>query len=346
MPRKPEPYLRKQTNSWYCSIKGRQISLGRTKEAAFEKFHELMAKQDQVQDEISTLYALSQVYLDWCETNRKSGTYQNQRRYLASFIEAVGKRLRPSQLKRHHVRSWYESLNVTTTSQNDAASTVQRMLNWAVDQEYLTRNPVAGMRKPKRKRRDVFYTPDQWKAIRARANAAVGDLLDILFWTGCRPIEARSIEGKHLHEDLAIFPAEESKGETEPRVIFLIPEAKKLLESKLEQHPQGPLLRNTRGRAWTKDSIQCALTRISKAVGFRVIAYGVRHSYATNALTRGGVDPISVAHLMGHKDTAMVSRVYSHIAKNPEFLRCQAKKAAIGSESASDGNGERLNANS
>ena len=32
--------------------------------------------------------------------------------------------------------------------------------------------------------------------------------------------------------------------------------------------------------------------------------------------------------LMGHRDTTMVSRVYSHIAKNPDFLRKQAVKAA------------------
>ena len=73
--------------------------------------------------------------------------------------------------------------------------------------------------------------------------------------------------------------------------------------------------------------MKCATTRITKKVGFRVIAYGARHSYATNALTQGGVDPVSLAHLMGHKDTAMVSRVYSHIAKNPDFLRQQANKA-------------------
>jgi len=41
----------------------------------------------------------------------------------------------------------------------------------------------------------------------------------------------------------------------------------------------------------------------------------------------GGVDPISVAHLMGHRDTSMVAKVYSHIAKNPEFLRKQARAA-------------------
>ncbi len=46
MPRPSKPCFRKQTKSWYCSIQGRQISLGKDREEAFEKFHSLMANQD------------------------------------------------------------------------------------------------------------------------------------------------------------------------------------------------------------------------------------------------------------------------------------------------------------
>jgi site-specific recombinase XerD len=68
------------------------------------------------------------------------------------------------------------------------------------------------------------------------------------------------------------------------------------------------------------------LNRISEKVGFRVIAYGARHSYATNALIRS-VDTVSLSHLMGHRDTRMVSN-YAHLAQNIEFLRKQAQNAA------------------
>lgn len=327
MPRQPKPYLRKQTGSWYCSIDGRQIPLGKDRESAFLRFHELMSDCTQVRAEQFTLYELSQVYLDWCQANRKSGTYTNQKRYLKQFIGSVGKRLRPSHLKVHHVTKWHEGLNCNSTSQNDAVSTVQRMLNWAVEQEYLQRNPIKGMKKTKRKRRDIFYTSEQWKKIREYAKQPFADFLDFLFLTGCRPLEARTVEAQHLHKDLVIFPADESKGELEPRVIYLAPEARCMLERLSEKFPVGPLFRNSKGRAWTKNAIVLRMNRISKKVGFRAIAYGARHSFATNALTEGGVDPISVAHLMGHRDTSMVSRVYSHLAKNPQFLRQQAALA-------------------
>lgn len=319
MARPSKPFFRKQTKSWYCSIGGRQISLGKDRNTAFKKFYELMGEREQISKELATLYELSQAYLDWCEANRSPATY--------GFIESTGRRLRTAQLRIHHVVKWYEGLGVGSTTQGNAVSIVQRMLNWAVEQEYIARNPVKGMRKPKRKRRDVFFTPEQWRRIREHATGPLIDFLDFLYLTGCRPLEARLLEDRHIHSDLVIFPADESKGENEPRVIYLVPQAKAILCRLKERHTTGPLFRNSRGNPWTKDAIKCRLTRISKKVGFRVIAYVARHSFATNALTEGGVDPISVAHLMGHRDTSMVSRVYSHLAKNPQFLRQQAALA-------------------
>ena len=133
--------------------------------------------------------------------------------------------MRPAQLKVHHVTKWHESLGVGSRTQNDAVKIVQRLLNWSVEQDYISVNPVRGMKRPKRQRRDIFYTHDQWKQIRRHANGPLVDLLDFLYMTGCRPQEARTIEARHVKDDLIIFPADESKGEREPRVIYMIPEA-------------------------------------------------------------------------------------------------------------------------
>ena len=332
MPRPSKPYLRKQTKSWYCSIGGKQIPLGKDRETAFEKFHALMADRTRVRGEVNTLYDLSQAYLDWCLAKRKPATYERHRDFLKRFIGKVGKRLRPAQLRSRQVTEWAEGLGVGPSTQNDAIGIVQRMLNWAVEQEHLDRNPIQGIRKPKRRRRDVFYTPQQWALIREQANGPLVELLDFLHVTGCRPIEARTIEARHVHGDLVIFPAAESKGEAEPRVIYLTPEARSILQPLIDERPTGPLFRNSRGAPWTKDAVRCRLRKISKKVGFRVIAYGARHSFATNALA-AGVDSTAVGHLMGHKDTTMVHRVYGHLTKNPDFLRRQAQRA-IGQEEA------------
>ena len=329
MARKSKPFFRKQTQSWYCTINGHQISLGKTKTIAEDEFHRLMTDRDSIGAEMTTLYALSQRYLTWVEQHRKRTTYDKHLYYLKSFIASVGKRLKIGQVKQHHLTKWTDAhSNWSDNVGNDAISIVQRMLNWAVEEGFLRYTPLPKVRKPRRQRRDVVYTSDQWRQIRDAATGPLVDFLDFLYATGCRPKEARIVERKHVHDDLIIFPADESKGEKEPRVIFLSPEAKKIIDRLIELRPEGPLFRNSQGNPWKKDAIKCRLNRMSKVLGFRVIAYGARHSFATNALTTGGVDPISLSHLMGHKDTAMVSRVYSHLSKNMDFLRQQAAKAS------------------
>ncbi|GAB5406845.1 MAG: hypothetical protein Aurels2KO_50760 [Aureliella sp.] len=327
MPRKSEPYYRKAQKRWVATIDGRRVTLGENKKEAFEKFYKLMGNKASVQLEVNTLYELSQSYLDWVETNRASSTYDKHRFYLESFIGHVGKSTRIASLKPHHITKWTNKPSWGDTSRHDAITVVQRMLNWAVDEGYLPNSPIGKIKKPRQKTREIVYTPDQWQKIRGHTSDCFADLLDFLWLTGCRPQEARSIEARHINEDLVIFPPDESKGETNSRVIFLPPQARTIIDRLKLEHPNGTLFRNSRGRAWTKDSVKCRLTRISKLVGFRIIAYGARHSYATNALVNS-VDPISLAHLMGHRDTSMISKVYSHVAKNVEFLRMQAVAAA------------------
>ena len=129
-----------------------------------------------------------------------------------------------------------------------------------------------------------------------------------------------------MHGSLIIFPPDQSKGETDARVIHLIPEAKALINKQIGINPNGPRFLNSRGVPWTKDAIKSRLTRISTKVGFRVIAYGARHSFATNALIRA-VDTVSLSHLMGHKSTRMINN-YAHLAHNLDFMKLQARNAA------------------
>lgn len=55
--------------------------------------------------------------------------------------------------------------------------------------------------------------------------------------------------------------------------------------------------------------------------------YLLRHSWATHALERG-VDALTVAVLMGHRDPSTLAKVYQHLAHNPEYLLEQARRAA------------------
>jgi len=51
-----------------------------------------------------------------------------------------------------------------------------------------------------------------------------------------------------------------------------------------------------------------------------------RHSFATRAL-KNRVASLTVSVLLGHRDTRMVSRVYGHLEKDPQFLLDELKRA-------------------
>lgn len=179
MGRPPKVWCRKQTGTFYCTINGQRVCLGQDREAADRKFHDLMARPQDARQQGTTLYGLCQLFLDWVEANRAKGTYYSSKLYLRSFIDQVGKRMKVGDLKPYHVCDWYEGLRkeptkaeiaaaeaagkkaigkkITTTSQNDAASAVSRMLNWAVERGHIDFNPIATLKRPKRQRRDVCY---------------------------------------------------------------------------------------------------------------------------------------------------------------------------------------------
>lgn len=236
------------------------------------------------------------------------------------------------KLRPLHITKWMDQHpDWTDTTRNDAISIVQRPFNWAVRQGQVDRNPIAQLEdKPSRQRRDVVYSPEDWQIVMKHVRPGpFHDLLTFLWETGCRPLEARRLETRHvdLNNGVVVFPVSESKGKKQQRVIFLNDAARSILERLCSENPTGPVFLNSRGNPWTKDSIKCRLDRLRKRTELPVLcAYGIRHSYATEGL-KNGVDPISLAALMGHSDVSMIAKTYQHLSKNPEFLRKQARKA-------------------
>ena len=132
--------------------------------------------------------------------------------------------------------------------------------------------------------------------------------------TGARPQETLHVEARHV--DLKnlrwIFPASETRTGRLPRVIYLNAEALEITKRLALLHPTGKLFRNTRGKPWTADAVNCRFATVQKKLGKRYSLYALRHSWATKAL-QNGVDPITVAVLMGHSDPTMLAKHYQHL---------------------------------
>jgi integrase len=74
-------------------------------------------------------------------------------------------------------------------------------------------------------------------------------------------------------------------------------------------------------KKWQKDEVTLA-----RELGTKYHLSAFRKGFATEAL-KAGVDTVTVAHLLGHRDASMVSRVYGHVQQDPEHMAAAAKRA-------------------
>jgi len=116
---------------------------------------------------------------------------------------------------------------------------VRRAYAWGKRKKYVRHSPVDDLEdKPKRRRREVVYTPDQWdKILVCVKDQCFRDLLESMAETGCRPKEARCLEARHidLKNEVAVYQPSETKTDSY-RVIFLTDKTKEICQRLCELH--------------------------------------------------------------------------------------------------------------
>lgn len=329
MARTPKPWWWKARQEWAVTIGGKRYRLGTDREKAMEEFHRLMASGRQVATAAAADY-LNQIlrdFLGWVHREKATKTYRIYYGYISSFDDRWPG-LRLSELRPRHVESWLADHVWGPTSRNKAIGTISRALNWASRQGYGA-NPIAAMERPTPKNRvDTLSLGEFATILRHTRDRRFREFLTFCWDCGCRPQEGRAIESRHV--DLAhqrcVLPTGESKGKHRARAIYLAtPRAARIVARLMAQHPAGPLFRNTWGTPWNCASVYGRLQRMDQYIGRRIRAYTLRHTWITRQL-KAGVDSHVVASLAGHANTAMIDKVYSHVADDPAFMLEAARR--------------------
>ena len=321
-------------------------------------------------------------FLDWCEGNKAVRTYSWYRENIQRFAEALPRGLKVAELKPFHVTKAMEPYaHWANNTKHDFISAIKRAFSWALDEELIDRNPLVRVKKPSREAREFAVQPEEYaEIIDTIAEPNFRDLLEMAWETGSRVQELRKIEARFFDAATSriIFPPKEAKGKKYYRVIYLPTRAREIIARLVETRPEGPLLTNATGKAWTKDAINGAFCRLQLALGRKEMAKrglafarpgrfkksGVdpekladareshhaavkcwqadeqklarelgtkyhlgafRKGFATEAL-KAGVDVVSVARLLGHRDPSMLSKVYAQVHGDTEFMAQQANR--------------------
>jgi len=316
---KGEPWPRKSTGTYYLTIDGHQYPLGTSDpHEAKIKAAELKRQLGQERTAEKLLLPILDEFLVHIHATRAPATAREHLRYLRRWSESLPRGLTVDALTPRHFTRWLEQqTTLGPAGKRNATVAAKFALNWAVEQGMIDRNPLALLRAPTAPRREIYLTAEQLEALIKAATPAAKPLLEFLFLTGCRPIEARKVEARHVREagKLVYFPAPEAKGKRHPRRIFVPECLRESLLRRTEVRPAGPLFLNSRGKPWTKNALVLAVRRARAKAGLPdAVAYLLRHSFATRYLDEGQ-SILKLQMLLGHTSVTTTQR-YQHLPED------------------------------
>ncbi|MGA2068705.1 MAG: tyrosine-type recombinase/integrase [Thermoguttaceae bacterium] len=345
MKRQPKPHFKKSHKAWYVNLNGKQVRLASEEEGhdkAMEVYYGVMAgrlppQQDQCAATI--LYRFLQSH-----GNSPASTRRFYSRPVRSFIDFIGPALRVSDVQPYHVENWMNEYHrvkkmkggkptdkpTSSTYRHNLVRAVKSGFQWAEDKGYIAKSPVRKVKVPPQYARgdDAYLEPEQWAQVLATAEADLLDLLVVMYETGCRPQEVRRVESRHFnrHGKCWTFPVDESKGKREQRVVLLSDRALEICQRLALKHPDGTIFGNG-DKAWTATALGSRCARVSRKVGFHLTPYMVRHTFATRKILEG-VDLVTIATLMGHRDLTMLQKIYQHVKRRSDHLRNALNRSA------------------
>ena len=328
--RQPKPFFRKQTQSWYVQLPDRQYNLGKDKESAWKAYYKLMADYEPPAPTMPVVQLIDRFLADLDKNAKARRTYDWYKRHLNSFKAFLEARYNGKttidKLTSEHVNGWLSECYKSSGDNNKlgAVRAVARVCNWAVyELRIIPSNPIARMKRPSYTPRECYVEPADWaKFLAAVKPGPFRDIVQFLRLTGCRPNEACIAEVRHFDRErrCLVFERSESKGKKKKRIIPLVGEAFEIVRRLALIAGDGPIFRTQRGAVWSNSSLNSCCDNIERRTGVKLSPYVIRFTFITDKLT-AGIDPVTLAKIVGHADIKMIHMVYAQLDLKSDYLR-------------------------
>lgn len=337
MGRPMKPWFR-PGRGWYVEVDGKQERLtdkDGTEGQGVRAMHALLARRGieprtQVQAaEGMSVEEVCLAYLDHAKVNLKPLTYDFYVRHLKPFSQVHAK-LPTRDLRPHHVTAWVAAKEWSNTTRRGAITAVKRAFHWAKRQGMIPDNPIGDTEKPPASRRETIPDRAEVDAILAEIkDRPFRDLLLTIHDTGCRPGEASVVTASDIDFTTNTWTlANKTEHATgRKRVVHMTDRVAGICRRLATENPRGPIFRNTRGNPWTRNAMACRFDELrrKKVTGKDGTAVAFRHLFITDSLEKE-IPVATVAELVGHVDTGMISRVYSKLSARTAYLQDALKK--------------------
>jgi integrase len=349
MARPSKPWFRASKNAWYVKVNGKMTPLGVKGEEneadAVTAWHRLMGgveptpqpraiapAQPAVKAE-PTVAEIIGLFLADAESRVKAKTLAWYRDFLGPFAEQHGT-LAASALAPTTAEAYSRKAEWSPSTRHDFLGTLASAFKWAERARLIDRTPLLGLRRPVKASRgaEALVTPEEHARLCEAATPWFRLFLIVAYSTGARPGEVAAITAANFDAEAGLVRLKDHKTahKGKARVLYLTPEIVALLMRQRDRYPTGPLLRNRNGKPWNCWAIVKAMEVTRERAGIpHAVTYGLRHSFATDALANG-VPDAQVAELLGHSGTAMLHKHYSHLGARSQVLREALGKVRAG----------------
>jgi integrase len=262
------------------TIKGKQVLLakGRASRAdAYRRFAEIVGNAAEAiangtdQAPRASVKAVCSLFIEHASLHLKPSTVDGYRRFIEPFAKEHAT-LDANLVQPRHVTKFLNTKSWNKTTWYNAITAIKRAWSWAKDEGHLTLNQLQPMRRPKPEVRTAIPTDAEIDQFIAAATPSFRQFLVFMRETGCRPGEAAMVERRYV--DLGSrevrFPLgmDKTSGKTgKPRVIHLNDAAFAIVSGPVHIYPHGLIFRDSRGKKWTKFSINHATINARKKAG-------------------------------------------------------------------------------
>jgi integrase len=306
-------------NARIASVRGEE-----NKAEALKAWHRLMAAdKPQPRAEVPTVAEVLEGFLADAEARVSEDTLEFYKRFLEPFSKQHGQK-KADTLTCTLAEAFSRKPTWSSSTRNDCLGTLATAFRWAERARLIDRTPLQGLRLPPKESAgaEAVISEADYRVMIKNTTGDFQALLRFLWLTGCRPSEATSLTVEAVDWASACIVKRKHKTahKGKVRVIYLSEEALAVLTAQREKHGQGLLFRTRTNRAWHKKTLAHRMWRLQKKLGIKATAYGMRHTFATDALANG-VPDAQVAALLGHSGTTMLHRHYSHLTAQSQALR-------------------------
>jgi integrase len=302
-----KPWFRKQNQTWYAKINGKQIRLSKDRAEAKRIFHRLVSEGGLPKDR--PFRECMAHYLSTLGPESR----RTREQILTAFQAHIGT-IRSGKLTKRHVSSFLKPAWSPSTKRT-AIKTILACLNRCKKDGLIESNPIKDIEKPAWERREKILTTEELQKLLEAAREPFKTLLIAMVESGCRPGEICKLRVEDCFlEDGIWLVANKTKNQTgvKKRPVYLSGRLVDLTRRCIGSRTEGYAFLNRDGAPWQTDTVRCRFRRLRDKLGLSdgVIPYGTRHRFASDAINRKGIDSLVVARLLGHSDARMLERTY------------------------------------